>query len=77
MVYDLCFGNFDHLTWKDNKIKFPSLISYFPLYAFFEEYSQIASLGNEQTILTPIRNKIQKQFEDIPLKFLIHPRYPG
>jgi hypothetical protein len=77
MVYDLCFGNFELIRYENYKNKFPSLISFFPLYAFSEEVSRISSLGPEETVLAAIQKNKGKFFKEVPQTTLIHPRFGG
>jgi hypothetical protein len=76
-VYDLCFGNFGHIQYVNYKNKFPSLISFFPLYAFSEEVSRISSLGPEETVLAATQNNRGNFFREVPQTMLIHPRFGG
>jgi hypothetical protein len=77
ILYDLCFGNFGHIQYEEYKYKFPSLISFFPLYAFTEEVSGISSLGPEETVLAAIQKNKGNFFKEVPQTMLIHPRFGG
>ena len=58
---------------EENKIKHPLFLSYFPLYAYSEETSNISSVGPEQSILVPSHS--ESFFESVPSSVLIHPRF--
>jgi hypothetical protein len=77
IIYDLCFGKFKQISYEESKNKLPALISYFPLYAFSEEVSQVSSLGPEETILAAIKKGQSAYFKDLPQTMLIHPRFRG
>jgi hypothetical protein len=65
------------ISLEKHKIKYPELMSYFPLYVFSEEVSRVTSLGPEQSILTPTPRGQHPFFKDLPQSLLIHPRFPG
>jgi hypothetical protein len=77
LIYDFCYGNFGQIIIQKLKTKHPILTSYFPLFAFADEISQLSSLGPEQTVLAPSDRGQPQYFRDLPQNMLIHPRFPG
>lgn len=74
-MYDLCFGEYPFFSYSLFPKKVPDLKSFFPLYAFPNEYLRIFSLGKMKTFFFPTNYSSKVFFKDTPISLLNNQKY--
>lgn len=69
-IYDLCYGEYPFFFYTGYMSKVPRLDSYFPLYAYANDYIRIPSFGDLPVFLTPGNYLNKSSFQMTPISLL-------